>query len=164
MTSINAQAIIDIDRMILKAKSALQDVAKMSLIEFGERLIYRSPIGNPSLWKKQPAWISKGYVPGKFINNWHLGVDVIPHEVLYIPDPSGEGSRIRIRQAIPRFPVGKMYYFANNLPYARALEDGHSSQAPTGVLMLTSLEWNQIVRESEIRYSNGERPAKKADL
>jgi hypothetical protein len=38
------------------------------------------------------------------------------------------------------FRVGQStIYFTNNLPYAQALENGHSNQAPGGMVGLTAL-------------------------
>lgn len=165
MSSINAQADMNFARFILKAKSALQDVTKMVLVDFGARLVNRSPVGDPPSWKRQPAYVGKNYVPGRFKNNWQLGVDGVPNEVFYVSDRTGEASKLRIAKAIPRWPVGHVYYFTNNLPYARELELGHSRQCPPGgMVALTKMEFHQIVRDAEQRYAGGERPVRKADL
>jgi len=38
-----------------------------------------------------------------------------------------------------------VYFLVNNVPYAQALEDGHSTQAPQGIYGLTALEFQQYV-------------------
>jgi len=162
MSSIFAQFDAITSNYLLRAKSAAQEVSKMVLIEIGARLIDRSPVGNPALWKEQPPHPGINYIPGRFKNNWHLSVDQLSTDIFYASDKTGDAANQRIRAAIPRFPLGHTYYFNNNLPYAKKLEDGWSSQAPFGMVMLTELEFPQIVRDAEIRYSNGEKAPNKS--
>lgn len=69
---------------------------------------------------------------GRYRAAWNIGI--------MQPDPSvpAKGKRVQPKAApyarlnrLPKFPV---VYITNNLPYAQALEDGHSGQAPSGVL------------------------------
>jgi hypothetical protein len=46
-------------------------------------------------------------------------------------------------------------YFTNNLPYAQALENGHSNQAPGGMVGLTALDAAQYFREAMNEVRNG---------
>lgn len=152
--SINAKAQSDIFRFILKSKGAIQKVTRQVLLEVGYRLVARSPIGDPNLW--HPPYWPKGYTPGTFINNWQLGVDSIPTAVQVSgQDELGTDSYARLSK-LQRWPVGHVYYFVNNLPYAKALEYGHSTQAPQGMVGLTVLEYHEIVRQAEINYSKVE--------
>lgn len=152
--AINLKAQEDVFRFILKGKGAIQKVTKMVLIAVGERLHYYSAIGDPRMWKHPPH---KGYLPGHFIHNWQLGVDVIPVGEIPGADPTGAASLERIIKAIPRWPVGHTYYFTNNVPYARLLESGeHSYQVPPGGMVgRVRMEFNQIVRQCEIEYAKG---------
>ena len=43
--------------------------------------------------------------------------------------------------------IGDAIYITNNLPYAQVLENGHSQQAPTGMLAITVAEFNGIVED-----------------
>ncbi len=150
--SINAKAAQDMFRFVLKAKGAIQSMTKEVLKEIPRRLQDRSPVGNPTLW--HPPYWPKGYNPGHFMNNWQMGVDVKPTGIIEGEDPSGKLALERMHKAIPRWPVGHIYYFTNNLPYARLLETGlHSSQCPAGMVGITASEFPQIVRQVEIKYS-----------
>lgn len=151
--SINAKAQQDVFRFILKSKGAIQKLTKQVLKEVGFRLVMRSPVGDPNLWN--PPYWPKGYVPGHFINNWQLGVDSVPVGTIDGVDPSGAESIARMEKSIPRWPVGHVYYFANNVIYARFLETGlHSWQVgPGGMVGLTVAEYPQIVRQAELKYS-----------
>lgn len=135
------------------ARSRLQKAAKATLIEMGERLINRSPVGDPSLWK-QKYW-PKGYLPGHFINNWQVGIDSIPTGIISAIDPSGNGSRERLSH-LGRWQLNHTYYFVNNLPYAKRLEHGWSSQAPAGMVGLTRLEFPEIIRNVRAKLKAGE--------
>ena len=46
-------------------------------------------------------------------------------------------------------------YFTNNLPYAQALENGHSNQAPGGMVGLTALDAAIYFREAMNEVRNG---------
>lgn len=151
--SINAKAVDDMFRFILKGKGAIQACTKVALKEIATRLPSYSPVGDPALWN--PAHWPKGYIPGHFINNWQMGVDQRPVGTIVGSDPSGLASVARMHKSVPRWPVGHVYYFTNNLPYARLLETGlHSSQVgPGGMVGRTVLEYPQIVRQAEVNYA-----------
>ena len=151
--SINAQASADMFRFILKGKGAIQACTKLVLKEVAVRLADYSAVGNPATW--HPPYWPKGYIPGHFINNWQLGVDQRAVGEIAGSDASGQASVARMHKSIPRWPVGHVYYFTNNLPYARLLETGlHSIQVgPQGMVGRTVLEYPKIVREAEINYS-----------
>lgn len=159
--SLNAQFEAQMVAFAESGKLALQEMTKMILLEIGIRIVNRSPVGDPASWKKQPAWFPKNYRPGTFKNNWQLTIDMPGSDIFFTPDPTGNLSITRIALAIPRWPVGKTYYFSNNLPYAQALENGWSRQAPAGIVALTTVEFQSIVEEIELRYSQGERPVNK---
>jgi hypothetical protein len=49
---------------------------------------------------------------------------------------------------VPNDAAGRVFYLANNVPYAQRIEDGWSRQAPTGLVALTAMEFQNIVGES----------------
>lgn len=161
MTSINANFEREMVAFAEAGKQALQDMTKMILVEISVRLVNRSPVGDPPSWKQQPPHVPRNYLPGTFKNNWCLGVDQVDPDIFYSQDITGSNSITRMALAIPRWPIGHTYYFCNNLPYAQALEDGWSRQAPYGMVALTTLEFQSIVEQVEIRYAGGERPVNK---
>jgi hypothetical protein len=150
--SINAKAVSDMFRFAEKGKARIQQLTKECLLEVGRRLVLRSPVGDPTTWKK-PYW-PKGYVPGHFINNWQVGIDKIPTGTIPTVDATGHGSLERLSH-LGRWQVGHTYYFVNNLPYARALEYGWSKQAPHGMVGLTVAEFTQIAEEVAARVRSG---------
>lgn len=151
--TINAKANTDMFRFVTKAKGRIQTMTREVLLEVGRRLVYRSPVGDPSLWKN-PNWHSGSYSPGHFINNWQVGRDKRPSGIIAGEDPSGGKSLERLSH-LGRWTVGHKYYFTNNVPYAYRLETGWSSQCPPGGMVgLIKREWPQIVREVEARTRN----------
>lgn len=98
-----------------------------------------------------------GYVGGRFKNNWYVGFDSQPTETNDTPDASGQGSNSRGLAVLEVFRVGQVssIYFTNNLPYAAALENGHSGQAPGGMVGITALDAAQLFREAMNEVRNG---------
>ena len=108
---------------------------------------------NDSMDIKKPD----GYVGGRFKNNWYVGFDSQPSQSNNTPDASGQGSNSRGLAVLEVFRVGQVssIFFTNNLPYAAALENGHSNQAPGGMVGLTALDAAQYFREAMNEVRNG---------
>ena len=108
---------------------------------------------NDSMDVKKP----EGYVGGRFKNNWYVGFDSQPTETNDTPDASEQGSNSRGLAVLEVFRVGQVnsIYFTNNLPYAQALENGHSGQAPGGMVGITALDAAQLFREAMSEVRNG---------
>ena len=98
-----------------------------------------------------------GYVGGRFKNNWYVGFDSQPTQSNDTPDASGQGSNSRGMAVLEVFRVGQVIsiYFTNSLPYAQALENGHSNQAPGGMVGITALDAAQLFREAMSEVRNG---------
>lgn len=114
----------------------------------------RGPRVNDSMDIKKP----EGYVGGRFKNNWYVGFDSQPTQSNDTPDASGQGSNSRGMAVLEVFRVGQVssIYFTNNLPYAAALENGHSGQAPGGMVGITALDAAQMFREAMSEVRNGQ--------
>lgn len=109
---------------------------------------------NDSMDVKKPD----GYVGGRFKNNWYVGFDSQPTESNDTPDASGQGSNSRGLAVLEVFRVGQVnsIYFTNNMPYAAALENGYSGQAPGGMVGITALDAAQLFREAMSEVRNGQ--------
>jgi hypothetical protein len=114
------------------------------------KLDARSPVGNPALWK-HPA--PKGYQPGSFRGNWQIGIDFAPAGETGRIDPTGEETLSTNAGSIPEEAAGHVFWIVNNVPYARPIEDGWSSQAPTGLVGLTAIEFQQYVDEAALKVA-----------
>lgn len=128
-----------------KTNAKADDLVGRIVANVASRVDLRSPVGDPTLWKhKAPP----GYVGGRFRGEWQLGVNQIPTVPTGVIDPSGGEAIASIIAAIPEKASGNVYYITNLMPYGQALEDGHSTQAPSGMVSLTAMEFPMLVREA----------------
>lgn len=142
---------LDLKEFAAKVGKRADDACAQMVHLVAASVDYRSPVGNPSLWQR-PA--PKGYIGGHFRANWQLGVGSLPGGTVTGIDNSSKDERtggattMAIGAAIPEDAAGKVYYLANNLPYAQALEYGHSTQAPSGMVGITVTKFQGIVAEA----------------
>lgn len=127
-----------------RTNRTLEQVTVDSVISIGSTIILNTPVGDPSLWQSPPP---PGYKPGTLRNSWFT--------TLWSPfsggvRPQGTGGRdsfanlVDVAQKSP----GKVTYFINPAPYARRIEFGHSTQAPTGMVRNAVAEFPAIVRRA----------------
>lgn len=106
----------------------LLDFQRKCEIEIARRLVEYSPVRT-----------------GHFRANWQHGdAASLPSAVLPVDDKTGQATLARLTAQIKAAPNGE-HAFVNNVPYAMALEMGHSQQAPAGVVARVQAEMNDIV-------------------
>lgn len=118
---------------------------KLSLDAFGKQI--------PKIAKQaQDALVVKALVgvvrkspvdTGRFRGNWQISTsgDVAPIDRLDGSPRGADPSTLSDELAkVPAIPAFGIVYVANGLPYAQRLEDGHSKQAPLGMVALTLAE------------------------
>ena len=117
-------------------------------------VIMSSPVGDRLLWKRHiehPGWAlqPKGYVGGRFRGNWQTSQASPVLGATERIDPSGA---LAIAEAQEKGGgLGSLTYMTNNLPYAQALEyDGHSGQAPEGMVRINMARIAAIVGASKV--------------
>lgn len=133
----------DLARFAAKTQARADLIVSKILLDIGRSVTLKSPVGDASYWASPPP---KGYVGGRFRGNWQLGVGSAPGGTLDVIDPGGGATIGAIAAEIPAQSAGHVYYIANNLPYAQALEEGWSRQAPQGMVGLTVQEFSSYVR------------------
>jgi hypothetical protein len=145
---------LSIDAFVEKTKAKADVVLQKVVLEMFSRLIQRSPVGNPSLWKwPAPA----GYVGGQFRSAWRVdGPGMQWAAVSDATDPFHKftGAEVLaasiITAATPqllRIKAGGVTTISNQMPYGPRLEYGWSDQAPQGMVRVTIAEFDQITRE-----------------
>lgn len=80
---------------------------------------------------------------GRFKGNWFLSVSEISLLATEGVDPNGGGTINRAAGAVAAYSAMEgfpMIHIQNNLPYSVRLEQGHSAQAPAGMVALTVAE------------------------
>jgi len=101
---------------------------------------------------------------GRFRGNWQLAIGSAPDGTLELDDKTGTATITKGTATSLGVNAGDIIYFANNLPYAQRLEtggypdgpkvvNGHSSQAPNGMVALTVQEFKSIVAAIGIELS-----------
>lgn len=135
----------DIAKFNQRAKGRMDDVTREVVGQLALSVILKSPVGDPSLWQGKAP---KGYVGGRFRANWRLGVGAINKETTTNIDADGGSTLDNIVGSIPQDAAGKVYYITNSLPYAIPLENGHSKQAPFGMVTLTVIEYSQVLKRA----------------
>ncbi|EMH4161655.1 HK97 gp10 family phage protein [Pluralibacter gergoviae] len=94
-------------------------------------IVYASPVGNVTLWKKGTA--PKGYTGGGFRANNQVSIGSPDYSDLPDTDKTGAATIQKGNAVIAQAKPFAVIYIQNNKPYAEELERGHSTQAPTGV-------------------------------
>jgi hypothetical protein len=82
---------------------------------------------------------------GRFRGNWQVAIGTIPTGTMELEDKAGTATVSKVQAEAMGLKAGQVIYLVNNLPYAAALENGHSNQAPAGMVRLTVQRWKPIV-------------------
>lgn len=86
---------------------------------------------------------------GRARGNWQVTI-AEPSE-LQLKDTDVDGSKVLAAgaAAIADLPPYQVVWISNNLDYIEALEDGHSKQAPKGMVALTIAELTEMFKVEE---------------
>lgn len=136
---------LDIQAFTAKAKANANQVVGEIVVGVARELDMRSPVGDATYWVSTPP---KGYVGGRFRANWQLGINAIKRGVVNAIDTSGTIAFPAIAAGVPDDAAGNVFFLSNNLPYAQRIELGWSRQAPTGLVALTAMKFQEIVNKA----------------
>jgi hypothetical protein len=154
---------IDMQNFVKKCKKNAHEVVAKTMMDITTSVIERSPVGDPSQWEGwekgsigansdhwlvKSGFVGEGYAGGRFRANWQLGIGKLPGGTTDDRDKDGKRTRAKLHAMIPAEAAGKVYYLTNNLPYAWPLEDGHSKQAPHGMVALTVVEFQNYINKA----------------
>ena len=135
---------LDLQRFARKAGGNLDQVLRWAVMGVTKEVTEMTPVGDPTFWKF-PKSAPPGYTGGLAKNNWFWGVQVVD-AIDPTPNKGGAGSLTRASTFASNLRAGGVIYLTNNLPYAMALEYGHSQrQAPAGMVRITVARWQSIV-------------------
>lgn len=82
---------------------------------------------------------------GRFKGNWQAQIGSYPTDSLLRTDKSGQITIGQVSAVVQTFTSGSVLYMVNNVSYARALEYGHSKQAPEGMVRVTVAHFNTFL-------------------
>ena len=123
--------------------------------------VYSSPVGPVGPRKQRLIKnaqgvnpVGKGYIGGRFRANWQVGMGTIPSGEIDDVDPSGAGSIAKMQSAVSSYRIGEVekIYFVNNLPYGPRLEyEGHSRQAPIGMVRVSCIQFEEAMNKAVVK-------------
>ncbi len=132
----------DIKRFAEQTGDTIDRVIIDYAVGVSQRIIERTPVGNPSLWKSDAP---PGYVGGTARANWIPSIGTPDQTEVNSTDQNrGSNQVLSIQNQIP----GNIYYLTNNVPYIERLEYGWSTQAPNGMMRRTLREARSILRKA----------------
>lgn len=120
----------DLKNIIIKNEKLTEKQLRAGMFDAANTVILGSPVGNKSLWKN-PNGGPNPYVGGSYRSNHRISINKITS---FEKGIASEGGVLMELQAdIAKFKIGETLFMNNPLPYATAIEYGHSSQATDGV-------------------------------
>jgi hypothetical protein len=142
---------LDLRELVGLLGDELDTIATETVIAIGTNIVNRSPVGDPSNWKN-PKSAPPGYTGGHFRVNWQYGYNSLPPGQISGIDAGGQTTIDRLTAGVKSSDPAGVHYLANNLPYAVALEYGHSQvQAPHGMVGLCIVDFQGWAEEATRR-------------
>jgi len=131
-----------------------EKAVRVAAIKTFAKIIKMTPVGNPDLWVyNHPTrgyidyvgYFGKpDYVGGRARSNWFLG-DKLTDKTT----DSTEGKDASyLVSAMPDKLMDNKTFFYNNLPYIEALEFGHSTQSPLGMVRVSLMGWDRTLNKA----------------
>lgn len=136
----------DLSKFTKRVEDASDRVLRGAALSILSSIVKKTPVGNPSIWKtKYPP---KGYAGGRLRGNWQVNLNSPAVRRSGTKDKSGSTTISRGNGKIAKASIRTIIYIMNNLPYAEAIEYGHSTQAPEGMVRATILDWQWAVMKA----------------
>lgn len=121
---------LDIQAFVAKAKKNPETVMRSVSLKLFSAIIKASPVDT-----------------GRFRGNWQTtGVTPATGLVAGV-DPTGNKAVNSAATFITNAPGWDTFTLTNNLPYAERLEYGWSKQAPTGIVRVNVIRFQQLINE-----------------
>ena len=137
----------DLNKEIDNISDSMRDITKATAIAYFDDVVLTSPVGNQDLWQN-PSSAPPSYSGGRFRSNWFL-TNLSPSPRKDEDITSEESKANEITKGILADNSYFSYILTNNLDYSEAIEAGHSSQRPNGVVGPATKEAERYFREAE---------------
>lgn len=134
----------DFRKMMQRAADKMDKVVVHSAFKIYESIDNKTPVGDASQWA-HPDAAPAGYTGGQLRANWNISFNSIDTSTSAQTDYSSKLSEAA--GELNRYRLGDSITITNSLPYAAAIEYGHSNQAPQGMVRITAEEFKSYVRE-----------------
>jgi len=133
-----------LDQVMKGIRTNIEKAVAAASIEMFGNIVKRTPVGNPSLWQN-PDSAPPGYVGGRLRGNWTVNLGSASGRDTEHVDAGGGATITQAAGTLVQFKLeNDTIYFVNNLPYAMAVEEGRSSQAPQGMARLAEAEFKPV--------------------
>lgn len=130
------------------------DVTRKTAAVVLRDVVMGTPVGNPTLWRKQPP--PPGYVGGRARGNWFVNVGSASSEVREVSGMgTGESAMSEGQTNIDRAQSGDEIHLTNNLPYIVPLNEGSSQQAPAGFVEVAISNGNNYAASQKLTEEGG---------
>lgn len=137
---------VDLSRFVEKAKGNAAAVVAKCVVDIGEAIVARTPVGDASTWKR-PA--PPGYVGGRARGSWQYGYNAPNAADPGTIDSSGSAANARVAAGVRANQAPGVHYITSTVPYMRPLEyEAWSKQAPEGMVRVTVLEFQDFVKKA----------------
>ena len=137
---------LDLSKAIEKVKNNKDKIIRGTLIEISNRIIKRTPVGNPSLWAPSSLPAPDGYVGGSLRGAWQASKGSPDFTASGRVQESGSGATgAEAVLTASTVSSGDTFYLTNPLPYANRVERGWSTQAPAGMVRITVMEAQRVL-------------------
>lgn len=133
---------LKIDSFKTKATESLHTITRKIVLGVYSSIVSYNPVGTP-----ETTGIP-GYLGGHSRRNWQIGLNHTPTNVIHERDPSGQKTIAEAQKEVANHKAGNIHVIANNVKYIKALEKGHSKQAPNGMVVRTILDYQKIARDA----------------
>jgi len=138
-----------IDKFVQGTKKKQELVFRKSSLIIMNQIINGTPVGNPDLWENKElwselGWVGEGYKGGALRANWQGSINKAASGEVNSTSKSKSDDSAKKTASFAN--VGDKLFFVNNLPYARPIENGHSKQAPAGMVKVAAANWQGIVK------------------
>lgn len=107
----------DLIRASVNFSGMHEKVIRGTLLSFTRRVIRETPVDT-----------------GRLRGNWQSSLNVPEMGQLQTMDKTGSNASSDAQVSLDKLKLGDIFWFTNNLPYARRIEEGWSQQAPQGML------------------------------
>ena len=136
---------VDIQNFAKKCGTNADLVTRKLVLDIGKSLVEKTPVGDAEYWA-HPA--PPGYVGGHARANWSHSEGAQVVQEFQDIDASGDVSNNRIAASVPQQAAGKVHFIQNSVPYIKPLEEGHSRQAPNGMVAITQVEFQDHINKA----------------
>lgn len=136
-----------LERADLMTRKHVEGIIKESAVELFRRIVLATPVGKPSLWKS--GYAPKGYRPGRLRGNWQLSINTPKSDQLEQEDDTGTSTISSQKSEVNPYKITDTIYICNNMPYAEAIEMGHSTQVSANAMVRNNLiKFNEVVEKN----------------